>query len=638
MKAHHNKKAKSLNKKPNLRLNTIETESYSKFKNELFQKLFDNNIASKFSKGRISSHGNLHHPKKLTIQSPYTNRNKYKKIKYKIKSPSYVYDVPKTKKNASYVNDIPRNKKEIKMSKSKKEGNTLSNPNSNSAKIIKTNRVIRSNNNTSSNRKLKNYPNLIRGVLHQVNFYNYNNNSNYNESIRYKPVDEFFNEQSQSPIIINNIMENNTNSPNNSFNLDFKPEQKNNQSNNIRKIKFIEEENEQLEKDIRPNNILYRKKNQENNIKNIKNLSPIKIKNIDKHDSNDIINEDIYNDNNNSYSNRIKRNNEINKKNNEDNEFSENIIFYKNKNNDLSLDNMNINVDNGDNDNEGKEENKNKNELLKENIIYLTIFNNINNNKNNVFNNIKLDTGNNFTIKNNRPKKSSYCKLKKINYNEINYIGIKNKTKPKNNNKGPSYDNKGNLVFNNDDEVLKYIKKKIKEEKDMEYNTNKMKYNYFILSKQFHGKLLYEIGLENNLNKINKILEKENVEIEHEPIMFIFKKDLPKLNDNNYINNNLSNHNNKDNEEIENLINEKEKLLNDNQNLLKTIELLKEKNKNLNNNNYNKVNEDEFNRLSQKLEELNEENKKKEKQLNELQYFLNEYENKLKKYDEENYN
>ena len=111
MRTQHSKKAKSLNKKPNLRLNTIETESYSKFKNELFQKLFDNNIASKFSKGRISSHGNLHQSKKLTIQSPYTNRNKYKKIKYKIKNPSYVYDVPKAKKNPSYVNDLPKNKK-----------------------------------------------------------------------------------------------------------------------------------------------------------------------------------------------------------------------------------------------------------------------------------------------------------------------------------------------------------------------------------------------------------------------------------------------------------------------------------------------------------------------------------------------
>ena len=71
----------------------------------------------------------------------------------------------------------------------------------------------------------------------------------------------------------------------------------------------------------------------------------------------------------------------------------------------------------------------------------------------------------------------------------------------------------------------------------MEYNNNKMKYNYFKLTKQFHGKLLYEIGLENNLNKINEILDKENVEIEHETIMFICKKNLNKYTKNNITDN-----------------------------------------------------------------------------------------------------
>ena len=86
MRSQHSKKAKSLNKKPNLKLNTIETESDSKFKNELFQKLFDNNISAKFSKRKISSHGNLHQTKKIMIQSPYSNRNKNQKIKNKLKN------------------------------------------------------------------------------------------------------------------------------------------------------------------------------------------------------------------------------------------------------------------------------------------------------------------------------------------------------------------------------------------------------------------------------------------------------------------------------------------------------------------------------------------------------------------------
>ena len=53
----------------------------------------------------------------------------------------------------------------------------------------------------------------------------------------------------------------------------------------------------------------------------------------------------------------------------------------------------------------------------------------------------------------------------------------------------------------------------------MEYNNDKVKYNYFILTKKFHGKILYEIGLQNNIDYINSILEKENVEIEHVIIM-----------------------------------------------------------------------------------------------------------------------
>ena len=633
MKSSNSKKGKTSNKNSNPKLNTIETESYSKFKNELFQKLFYNNIASKFSKERINSLGNLHQTKKLLHKRPFINKYYYKK-----RNPSYLYDISKSRK-------------ELKISNSKKNNNTLiNNTNSNSTKIIRTNKISRQNNNTGSNRKLKNYPNLIKGVLHQVKYYNLNNNNNYNDNIRYKPVDEFFNDQSQSPIYIRNIIENNTNSPNNSINLDFKQEQKNNNSdnnytNNIRKIKVNEDDNdgdndndnEQLEKEIRPNNIIYRKKNnRDEKIKNIKNISPIQVRNIDKIDSNDI-NEDIYNYN--YYNNIIKNgntkknndnDNENNKKINDENEFNENNIFLKNKNNDISSDNININTDNiGKDENIKEEEKKSKIELLKENNIYFTIWKNINNNNKKFFiNDLKFFNVHNFSIINDNIKEGSFNKLEIINCDKINYIGRRRNK----NNKGLNYDNNGNLIFNNDDEVLKYIKNKIKEEKDLEYNQNKMKYNYFILTKQFHGKLLYEIGLENNLNKINEILEKENVEVEHEPIMFIFKKDLFKLKNNNNNNNNI-----KDNEQIENLIKEKEKLISDNQNLMKKIDLLKENNNNIEDMGNDKLNENNYNKLSKEIEILNEKNKEKESQLNELKNMLNEYEIKLKKIIEENY-
>ena len=202
LKRIYKKKSESKSK-----LNTIEIESNLKFKNELFQKLLENNYNISY-KERINTHGNLNYPKKRTHLSPQIHKNSYKYI-YKNRNPSYIYGPSK-------------NKSILKTSNSKVKNNTLNNTNSNSAKIIKSNRFTKLNN--SNSRKLKNYPNLIRGVLHQVKYYNLNKN-NYNDNMRYKPVDDFFNEQIQSPIYIGNLIENNTNSPNTSFNFDFKQEQ-----------------------------------------------------------------------------------------------------------------------------------------------------------------------------------------------------------------------------------------------------------------------------------------------------------------------------------------------------------------------------------------------------------------------------
>ena len=107
--------------------------------------------------------------------------------------------------------------------------------------------------------------------------------------------------------------------------------------------------------------------------------------------------------------------------------------------------------------------------------------------------------------------------------NDINII-VKNlktyKSKPSVNDK----DDEGKLTFDNEDQLFYYVKKKMQEEKDLEYTKDKPIYNYFILTKKFHGRVLYEIGLGNDINYINSILEKENVEIEHEPVSFIKKK------------------------------------------------------------------------------------------------------------------
>ena len=572
------------------KLNTIEIESNLKFRNELFQKLFENNNNISY-KERINSHGNLYSPKKRTHLSPEIHKNSYKYI-YKNRNPSYLYGPPK-------------NKRMLKISNSKVKNNTLNNTNSNSAKIIKSNKFTKLNN--SNSRKLKNYPNLIRGILHQVKYYNLNKN-NYNDNMRYKPVDDFFNEQIQSPIYIGNIIENNTNSPNTSFNFDFKQEQRDNNtqpnndhydnynySNSIRKIKYNEDRSNNIffDKEMKPEKMIYIKKINKvgNNIKNMKNISPIKLRNSDKLDNNEI-NEDMYNND----SNRNMKNSSDNIYKNEYINENNHIYHIRNKISDI------------------KKDNKMKDGLKEENVSSFIIYND----KKFLCDKLNHSIGHNFSI--NIGKMNNFNNLEINNCSTINYIGKKFRNKIK----GQRYDKDGNLIFSNDDEVLKYIKHRIREEKDIEYNSNKMKYNYFILTKKFHGKLLYEIGLENNLNKINNILEKENVEIEHEPIMFIFKKDLNKLNNNEISNNTYT----ITNEYIRKLEQEKDKLNEEVEKLQKKINFEEKKS--------NKINDYEYDKLKEEVKKLNEKNKEKEKMLNEMNNILDEYSIKIKQYEEIN--
>ena len=84
------------------------------------------------------------------------------------------------------------------------------NPESN-AYSIKAKKI----NKSKEQRKYKDYPNnLIKGVLTQAIYNNLTNNINYNEYIRYKPINDIFNEQSNIPT--RKITENN-----NSLNISF---------------------------------------------------------------------------------------------------------------------------------------------------------------------------------------------------------------------------------------------------------------------------------------------------------------------------------------------------------------------------------------------------------------------------------
>ena len=197
-----------------------------------------------------------------------------------------------------------------------------------------------------------------------------------------------------------------------------------------------------------------------------------------------------------------------------------------------------------------------------------------------------------------------------------------------------------------------------------------MKYNYFILTKKFHGKMLYEIGLENDLNAINNILRKENVEIEHEPVAFITIKELNQLKGGEVSEEieRLKSEIEKVNQEKEQLKEEIEKLNQENKKLQKEIDIVNFQNKKLSNKTsdeneklkedlekMNKENEklkkkleiknksleensslmNDYNKLVDEVEKLNEKNKEIENELNEKQNLIEEYEVKLKEKEKE---
>jgi hypothetical protein len=626
-----NKSKKNIKKKTDTKyiLNTIELEENSKFKNEIFQKLYENNLINKY--------GNLHLKPKTYFRSPEIGKK--------------ANNLSEKKRNKSYLYSVPKIENKMKMSDSKSKKNIHFNSNSNNAsssRIIKTSKVKKINSNNSNNKKSKNYPNLINGVLHQAKFYNKNKN-NYNDDIRYKPLDDYLNEQIQSTIYIGDINENNPISSNYSFFADCKQEQKdNNQYNTNIDLKLESKDNyllnnnndnysnknpkindernskELSEKEVKIEKVIYKKhKKNGNNINCFNYISPIKKINNDKADSNEITLENF--------------NSDVNKRKSSDNiniNYNENININDNENIRDQAKDKNPNIEGPIEEiketikeSEDKESER-KNVLEKENICSFEIDGD-DKKKEKVFDSdLQPTSGDNFIINNDKikEKENNFNNLEINNCSILNYIGKKIKKRIK----GQRYDKDGNLIFNNDDEVLRYIKDRIKEEKDMEYDNKKIKYNYFKLIKLFHGKLLYEIGLENNLDKINEILDKENVEIEHEPVMFIFKKDL-----NNHPKKEISDNSNQNlpDKQMKKLEKEKKELIRKIEKLQKIVDFQEKNSK--------KFNEYEYSKLKEDLQRMKEENKKKEyiinglqNSINEFQNLLNNYEVKIKEYEE----
>ena len=255
------------------------------------------------------------------------------------------------------------------------------------------------------------------------------NNTNYNEYIRYKPITDIFNDQSNIPT--RKITIENTNSLNISFNsksdLVKKEKEKNDIDTNAYNYYNIENE-------FKLNQESIKSRKNETLIKSGKSISPI-------------LSNNYYNENK-----------------------KDSVSEY-------------INIKSNDKNERGKIDNNN-----------------------NIINNIEI-----------YPKKTVDIKekLEVEKIENFNILGVIIKNNDNN-----------NYLFKNEEEMWKYIKNKMTEEKDKEYNENKLKYNYFTLIKKFHGKILYEIGLENNLAKINYILEKENVKVENEPILLVKKNSI----------------------------------------------------------------------------------------------------------------
>ena len=373
----------------------------------------------------------------------------------------------------------------------------------------------RINKSKDNNKKLKDYPNNIKGVLGQAIYNNQTNNVNYSENVRYKPITDVFNEQSN--ITTRKITTDNNASLNLSFNsksdLFKKEKEKNDIDNNIN--------NYNIENEIKINGDSIKTRKYDTLIKSGKIISPIL-----------------------SNSNYNENKKEIN-------------------NNAIVSEYINKSID--------KNDKRNKNYI---NII------------NNEFNNVEIHR-----IK--IALKKEELKIEKNN--EINILqNISNKYKDF-------------IIFKNEEEIWKFIKNKMSEEKEKEYYNNKMKYNYFTLIKKFHGKILYEIDLENNIDEINYIFEKENVKIENEPIKLI-KKSSDKID----IDNSLY-------KEINELKTKSDDINKGNETLKNNIYLLKQ----------------EINKLNEELFTLNEKLKTYEKELNEKNNIINDYEIKLKELNQQ---
>ena len=226
---------------------------------------------------------------------------------------------------------------------------------------------------------------------------------------------------------------------------------------------------------------------------------------------------------------------------------------------------------------------------------------------------------------------------------KINFYG---KERDKNDNNNTDDQNK--FVFKNENDIIDYIFNKFEEErKRKNYFNRKLRFTGFVLSKKYKGKNLYDVRIEDDIDKINQQLKDDKILINDKQVEFRYIEDEKKNKNNDNNINELNEEYNKLKLENEKL-NKKDvvknelikKLDREKQNFLEEIEQLKKQInelKNNNNINNNKL-RDEENKLNKKIEKKKVYDIENNKNIEEEKSYNYESElNKNNKYNDEIY-
>ena len=211
---------------------------------------------------------------------------------------------------------------------------------------------------------------------------------------------------------------------------------------------------------------------------------------------------------------------------------------------------------------------------------------------------------------------------------KINFFG---KEKDKNDNNNNKNDEQNKFVFETENDIIDYIFNKFEEErKKKNYFNRKLRFTGFVLSKKYKGKNLYDVRIEDDIDKINQQLKDDQILINEKQVEFRYIEDEKDNKNNDNTNIELNEEYKKLKLEIEKM-NKKDivknelikKLDKEKQNFLEEIEQLKNQINELKNNNINNNKlKDEENNINKKIDKIrvynieNDKNMEEEKSYN----------------------